>query len=132
MGNTSLLLIAWKGTTMDAEEERQINVYSERVAKVETQMAYVLVEQSNFRTLLDRQNALIETVTKQINSQEYQTRAIIDRTDTHSKEIERLQSEQVDTGKVLAAIGVQINLVKYIGGGLVTLIIGYLFSHFIK
>ncbi len=114
------------------DEDTVLNEYGARVQRIETQVAVMVVEQSNFRTLLDRQNLLIEALAKTTNSQEYQTKAVIDRTEVHTKEIERLQSYQVDTGKVLAAIGVQINIVKYVGGGVLTLIIGYLFSHFIK
>lgn len=104
----------------------------ERISKVETQMAYVLVEQSNFRTILDKQNAIIEALNKQANAQDYQTRAVIDRTDHHTKEIENLQKDSVDVGKVLEAMKVQINILKYVGGAALTVTVGYLFSHFLK
>lgn len=113
--------------------------YNERVTKVETQLAYVLVEQSNFRTILDKHNALLEALAKQTTAQDYQTRAVIDRTEQHSKEIERLQQSQVDTGKLFAAMDkvqegfrVQIRIAQYVAGILLTLVVGYLFSLFIK
>jgi DNA repair exonuclease SbcCD ATPase subunit len=104
----------------------------ERISKVEAQMTYVMVEQSNFRTILDKQNALLEALSKQATEQVYQTKAVIDRTDTHNKEIENLQKESVDVGKVLEAMKVQVNLSKYIAGAALAGMIGYLFSHFLK
>jgi predicted phage tail protein len=124
---------------MGTDEDAVMSEYNERVTKVETQLAYVLVEQSNFRTILDKHNALLEALAKQTTAQDYQTRAVIDRTEQHSKEIERLQQSQVDTGKLFAAMDkvqegfrVQIRIAQYVAGILLTLVVGYLFSLFIK
>lgn len=113
--------------------------YHERVTKVETQLAYVLVEQSNLRTILDKHNTLIEALAKQATAQEYQTKAIVDRTDAHTKEIERLQSGAVDTGKLMNEITklqegfrVQLRIAQSVGAILLTLAMGYFFSIFVK
>lgn len=121
------------------EDEELMSEYDKRVTKVESQLAYVLVEQSNFRTILDKHNALLEALAKQTTAQDYQTRAVIDRTDQHSKEIERLQQSQVDTGKLFAAMDkvqegfrVQIKIAQAVAGIVLTLVLGYLFSVFVK
>ena len=113
--------------------------YDQRVTKIETQMAVVLVQNANIEHKLDRHDALIEALVKSSTEQSYQTKAIISLneqqtkdSERHGREIEQIKSEQVDTGKILSAIGVQLNILKAVGTVLLTLILGYLFSIFIK
>jgi hypothetical protein len=116
---------------VDEEKEKVLSQYGERVAKIETQMAVVLVEQSNLRTIVDKQNALLEALVKQSNVSEFQTKAILERTEKHTVEMEKQAAQMVDMGKILASFGVQLNIIKVVGTGLLTLVLAYLFSHFI-
>lgn len=113
-------------------EENLMNEYSQRVQRIETQVAVMVVEQSNLRTIVDKQNAILEALVKSANITEYQTKAFLDRSDKHSEEIERIASDQVDIGKVLEAMKVQLNILKAVGGILLSLIAAYIFSVFIK
>mgnify|MGYP001593738105 CR=1 FL=1 len=112
-----------------ASEENHVTMYQERIVKVETQVSHIIATQ-------DKHNALLEALARQTDSQVYIAKAITDRTETHAKEIESLQAGQVDTGKILVALSGQINRVeavlKYIGGPIITIIITYLFTNFIK
>ena len=107
------------------DPNNSLEIYRERITRVETRVDYVVVEQS-------RQAALLETMARQIASNELVSAALRDRTEQHTKTIEHLQESEVDVGKILESMKTQLNIIKYVGSGLATLLLGYLFSHFIK
>lgn len=106
--------------------------YKERIARVEARVELVVVKHDYLSTVVEKQQTLLEKVVAQITSNEQAAVAIRERTDHHTKTIEHLQESDVDTHKILVGLTTSLNVVKYVGGGAFTVLLGVLVSHYIK
>lgn len=120
-------------------EDKALSQYDARVQRIETQMAVVLVQHANIEHKLDKHDILLEALVRGVSGQEYQTKAIISLNEQQTKdserhgfEIEQIKKEQVDVGKILSSFGVQLSIIKVVGTALFTLVLGYLFTIFVK
>lgn len=113
-------------------EERALEIYRERVTKVESQIEVITIKQNNQQALVERLTLLLEKVSGQMTTSELAAVAIRERTEQHAKTIEHLQEREADISNILASMKTQLSILKYISGAIATVIIGYLFSHFVK
>ena len=116
----------------ERNETGKLEIYRERVTKMETQIEVITIEQKRQETLIERMTTAIEKLVNQIAASELQAVAIRERTDQHTKTIERLQERETDISKILEGMKLQLSILRYIGGAILTLIIGYVFSHYIR
>lgn len=116
----------------ERNETGKLEIYRERVTKMETQIEVITIEQKRQETLIERMTTAIEKLVSQIAASELQAVAIRERTDQHTKTIERLQERETDISKILEGMKLQLSILRYIGGAILTLIIGYVFSHYIR
>ena len=114
------------------DEETALDIYHDRVTKVEAQVAVITLRQSQMEEVLTKQVTLTEKIAAQTAASETAAAAYRERTEQHSKTIERLQEDNTDVGKILAAMRTQLDIVKYTGGLVLSLILAYLFTHFLK
>lgn len=110
----------------------KIEAYRERVTKVESQIEIITIKQNQQQSVIDKLTTLMEAINKQITMSEVAATAIRERTDQHTKTIEHLQDREADISSILKGMEFQLSLLRYVGGAILTLIIGYIFSHFIK
>lgn len=84
---------------------------------------------------MERENKheeIIERLVEQQIRSEDLVEALKTRTDQHAEEIKEIKKEAVDIGKVLEGMRIRFQIVQWIGIGLGTLILNYLFSNFFK
>jgi SPX domain protein involved in polyphosphate accumulation len=123
----------------EGEETTQRHGVSERIAKVEVRVDKVEMradqtssDHTRLSTRVDKQDGFISRIIEQQHETNAMSIAIRERTDQHTKNIEHLQADAVDVGKMLSSMKVQLELVKVVGTTLATLVLGYLFTHFVK
>jgi len=128
------------------EEHKAIEVYREELNQMKTQVAVIVVEQTNIkveqnnlRANQDKIVSVLDSLNNRQSTSELTDVAIKERTDQHSKTIEHLQSNEVDMSKILnkhendlTELRAGQSVIKWIGAAIGTGLIGFLLSHFIK
>jgi chromosome segregation ATPase len=136
---------------MDEEEvlpentspERALQMYEQRVTKVEETIRFISVEQQRQWGMIERITDTLEAISNRVSTNELADVAIRERTEQHSKNIEHLQSDQVDISKLLNKHDNDIeqlksfwiatwNALKWLAAIIGSLILGYIFSHYVK
>lgn len=116
---------------MDEKRRFSDTGITQRVTVVETQIGTLKEEQARMHAISDKQTVLLEQVIKQQDKHVLETAAIKERTEDHNKTIEHLQANEADISKILSSVQLQMSVARNIATVFLTVIVGYLFSHFI-
>jgi DNA-binding transcriptional regulator YbjK len=127
---------------MDRDQEINIQhttdlprVVESRLTKIEIQTETISVElrhlteeQRRLGSIIDQLSDVITALGKQQITAEATLHAVIDRTDLHAKEIENIQKEGVDVGKVLENLKSRVQLIMTIGSMVGGVVVTYVLS----
>lgn len=106
----------------------------ERIIRIETQLSYMQQQQQRFEVQHEKIMDALEALTRRSDVHENTGVAIKESLVAHEKELEAVQTSQVDMGKILVIHSAQLSRVdmaiKYVAAPVVTLIIGYFFALF--
>jgi exosome complex RNA-binding protein Csl4 len=116
---------------MQAIHEQRITQVEKQVIQHETRMTIIEVSQGRLEASLVK---VADAVADQVTKTTLHEAAIVvlkDGIEKHSKHIEDMKDEQVDMGKLFTKLESQMSILRLIGMALISVIIGYFFSHFI-
>jgi predicted lysophospholipase L1 biosynthesis ABC-type transport system permease subunit len=131
-GKEIIIMQDQQGQDQQISMERGIQITTtERITRVETRIDTISIEQQRINNTLDRQTEFLAGLAVQIKGMEELTKAVIARTDEHTKNIQNLNVDSVNTGKILEAFKSQWEPVKAIGVIVASLILGYVFSQIV-
>ena len=105
-------------------------VSSERVTKIEMRMGTYEEQQVRILQKQDKHEELLNALKDKTVASDLLAVAVKDRTDVHSKNIETLQKDQIDTGKLLTKMESQIGMIRAIGATAGTILFSYIITNF--